>query len=161
LKIGKAAYSHVIVPGSTVWSMKTWDLLVKYSSENLHVFQYGTKPGYLENMTEVKHIIPHSFKKLTTVNIKSELPALMEISSAESENIRITGWVKDGCEYYLLCYLGDGVIRAAANNKPLELSGSKIAIIMKKQNETCFSSKKGKSAAKARLHRELLVSHAD
>ena len=161
LRFGKAAYSHVIVPGSTVWSGKTWDLLVKYSREKLHVYQYGTKPCYLENMEEVEHIDSYPFKDLTAVSIKSELPALLNVASGDAENIRVSGWMKDGCKYYLLCYLGAGFISVKADNEPLELSGSKIAIIMKKQNETCFSLKKGKSAAKARPRRELLVSHVD
>jgi hypothetical protein len=32
LKIGNASYSHVIVPGSTIWSKTTWELLGKYAS---------------------------------------------------------------------------------------------------------------------------------
>jgi hypothetical protein len=31
LRIGNASYSHVIVPGSTIWSKTTWDLLAKYA----------------------------------------------------------------------------------------------------------------------------------
>ena len=133
LRIGKAAYSHVIVPGSTVWSGKTWDLLVKYSREELQVYQYGTKPCYLENETDVEHIDLHPFKELTAVSIKFELSALLKVTSGDAENIRVSGWEKDGCKYYLLCYLGDGVISAEADNDQMELSGSKIAIIMKKQ----------------------------
>ena len=36
LKIGNASYSHVIVPGSTIWSKTTWDLLGKYSESALN-----------------------------------------------------------------------------------------------------------------------------
>lgn len=160
LKIGKAAYSHVIVPGSTVWAGKTWDLLVKYSGEGLHIYEYGTKPCYLENVTEVEHIDLHPFKELTAVSIKDELPALLNIASGDSENIRVSGWVKDDGKYYLLCYLGNGVVSAEADNEPLELSGNKIAIIMAAQTEACFRSKKAQCPGKARPHREL-VSYAD
>ena len=153
LRIGKAAYSHVIVPGSTVWSGKTWDLLVKYSGEKLHVYQYGTSPRYLENMTEVEHIDMHPFKMLTPVNIKTELPALMKVSSGDAENIRVSGWMKDGCKYYLFCYLGDGVISAETNNESLELSGNKITIIMGAQTEVCIRSKKVKCPGRARPSR--------
>ncbi len=155
LRVGRAAYSHIIVPGSTVWAAKTWDLLVKYSREKLHVRQYGTQPCYLENVNGVEHLTLHPFKKLTTANIKYELPALMEVSSGESENIRVTGWLKDGRKFYLLCYLGNGTIGAEADSEPLELSGNKITIVIVKQNEAWFSLKQEQCPAKARPRREL------
>jgi hypothetical protein len=177
LKIGKARYSHVIVPGSTIWSKETWELLRKYAGEvygcgvrnhtkmklpeehasyfanlqprsgqeatkdkkavnsngsfkeGLKVYQHGTKPRYLETSSGIKKISVIPFKELTKEMIKKDLPKLMNIKSSGSADIRITAWSKNKKTFYLLCYLGEGKIKAEADCEIYELSGQAITMI--------------------------------
>jgi hypothetical protein len=156
LKIGNASYSHVIVPGSTIWTRNTWDLLEKYAEsaydcelrnptkmklpeehakavnsncsfkEGLKVYQYGTSPRYLETATDIEENKCVSFSALTEAMIKNDLPKLKDL---KSEDIRITGWIKGGNKFYLLCYLGEGKIKMEIDNKTYELSSQEITTI--------------------------------
>ncbi len=53
----------------------------------------------------------------------------MDVKSTGSTDIRITGWTKNGDKFYLLCYLGKGIIEAEAANKNYALSGQRITVI--------------------------------
>jgi hypothetical protein len=66
---------------------------------------------------------------LTKATIKNDLPKLMDVKSTGSTDIRITGWTKNGDKFYLLCYLGKGIIEAEAANKNYALSGQRITVI--------------------------------
>ena len=129
LKIGNASYSHVIVPGSTIWSKATWDLLGKYSESALKIYQYGNRPQYFETVTDIEEISGSSFEELTEAIIRNGLPKLMDIKSACSEDIRISGWTKNKKIFYLLAHLGDGKIKVEADGKIYELSGQEIGVI--------------------------------
>ena len=161
LRIGNASYSHVIVPGSTIWSKTTWDLLAKYAGsttcacdvrspakmklpleftalacssgsfkESLKIYQHGTRPKYLEASSGVEEISGSSFEELTEAMIRNGLPKLMDIKSACSEDIRISGWTKNKKVFYLLAHLGDGKIKVEADGKIYELSGQEIGVIV-------------------------------
>ncbi|MFA6567260.1 MAG: glycosyl hydrolase [Victivallales bacterium] len=129
LRIGNASYSHVIVPGSTIWRKNTWDLLEKHSQENIHVYQYGTRPRYFETATGIEKNKCVSFNELTKAMIKNDMPKLMDLKSSNSKDVRITGWTKNGKKFHLLCYLGEGSIEEEIDNKKQELSGQKITAI--------------------------------
>ena len=129
LKIGNASYSNIIVPGSTIWTDTTWDLLGKYAGTELNIYQYGTKPRYLETSIGIKKISVPPLKELTKEMIGKDLPKLMNIKSSGSADIRITGWTKNGNKFYLLCYLGEGMIEAEAANNKYELSSQRITVI--------------------------------
>ena len=45
------------------------------------------------------------------------------------EDIRITGWIKGGNKFYLLCYLGEDVVEAEVDNETYMLSGQGITEI--------------------------------
>jgi hypothetical protein len=170
LKIGKSSYSNIIVPGSTIWTDTTWDLLAKYAGsttcdcnvcnhtkmklpeehasyfakatkdtkavnsngsfkEGLKIYRYGTMPKYLETFTGVEEISVPPFKELTKAMIKNNLPELMDLKSSNSEDIRISGWNKNGKKFYLLCYLGEGRIQVEADNNIYELSSQAITMV--------------------------------
>lgn len=129
LKIGNASYSHVIVPGSTVWSKTTWELLNRYAESSLRIYQYGTRPQYFVAGAGVEVKKYSCFNRLTGSVIKNDLPKLMDIKSKEAADIRITGWTRNGHNFNLLCYLGEGITKAIVNNQTYELSGQTITKI--------------------------------
>ncbi|OGV58995.1 MAG: hypothetical protein A2X49_14980 [Lentisphaerae bacterium GWF2_52_8] len=129
LKIGNATYSHIIAPASRIWTKATWDLLLKYSKSNIKVYQHGTRPRFLETASGVEENQDAPFKELTGSMIKNELPRLMDLKSASSVNIRITGWIKNDHKFYLLTYLGENTVEVLAGNGKYELSGQSITAI--------------------------------
>jgi len=128
LRIGKASYSHIIVPGATLWTKATWDLLAKYAKSDVKVYQRGTPPRFLETASGVEENSCAPFDCLTDAMIKKDLPKLMNLKSSDSENIRITGWTKNDHEFYLLTYLGNGTIKTEESNNVYIVSGQKITI---------------------------------
>lgn len=131
LRIGKASYSHIIVPGSTIWSESTWDFLKKHSEADLIIYQYGTRPKYLETSTGIEEITAPTFEELTKEMIKNNLPKLVDLKVSGSADLRITGWTKNGHDFYLSCNLGEKTVEMEFNNRTYELSGQKITAITK------------------------------
>lgn len=129
LKTGNASYSHVIVPGSTIWSKSTWDLLAKYAGSDLRIYRHGTSPRYLETSAGIEKISGTTFEELTGEMVKNDLPKLMNIKSAGSADIRISGWIKNKKTFHLLCHLGEGTVEAETDNKTYELSSQRITVI--------------------------------
>ncbi len=145
LTIGNATYSHIIVPGSSIWSKATWDLLAHYTELKLKIYQFGTRPRFLETPDGIEEFGRAPFNELTETMIKNELPRLQDIQSAGSTDIRITGWIKNGHEFYLLCYLGEGPVEALIDTETYELSSQKILTINRSGNDSvCRINKRGR-----------------
>lgn len=135
LTIGNASYTHIIIPGSTVWKQATWDLLVQEDGRGFKVYQYGTRPKYLEAPADIRETGENSFAELSAGDIKTKLPRLLQLQAADAGNIRVSGWRKDNDRFFLLCQLAEGFQEAVVNSEKLQLSNQNITIMSLNQKE--------------------------
>lgn len=129
LKIGNAAYSDIIIPGSTIWGRSTVEMLEECLAAGLGIHRHGTMPEYMHSSSGVGKKSFAGFKPLTDAMIAETLPKLIELKSAAPADIRVSKWTRDGRKFFLLCSLGSDITEAQIEGKTYKLSSQTITMI--------------------------------
>ncbi len=127
---GNAQYSHIIVPGSTIWDDKTLRKLDSIEKNGkINVYYNATIPVWRQNKNSVDEINLSNIQILSIKDIKTKLPKLAEISCKKRNDIFVSSWLNDGKKFLLLYYPGKDKISVCVNNKQIELSDHSILVI--------------------------------
>ncbi len=129
LRCGRAAYSHVILPGAELWTEAAWEKLAGCRAGGLHVYRFGTRPHSLETAAGLEPLADTAaFPEITLDGLAAKLPRLLELSSPRAADIRASRWRRNGRRTTLLMYLGEGVAKARAGSRVRRLTGGEIVI---------------------------------
>jgi hypothetical protein len=110
IRIGKARYSHLLLPPQTVFAEATWRQLTKWAKKGLTIHTVGEPARWLQTR---KKLIPapkppwpvHADQELGQW-ASAHLPTLLAAPTDRSPDLRVTAWGKGSTTIFLAMNLG-------------------------------------------------------
>lgn len=124
--IGRAAYSHLLIPASTVLHEKTVAMLRSLHEAGVQITIAGEAPARQQTETSLE---PLDLSPITTLPIDqavANLPRLVQLEGADPTDIRCTIWERAGVKTTLLLNISSTAKTATLAGRPIDLPPDQV-----------------------------------
>jgi hypothetical protein len=125
LRMGRATYRHVLVPGTLVLHEQTVAMLQRCEAAEMAVSWTGTPPKWVQGDRGLQ---PAASTDTMPTDVVARLPRLLELTG-DTRDIRCTGWQHDGRTAYLLMNLAAEPACLQLEGEAIELPPGQVRII--------------------------------
>jgi hypothetical protein len=125
ITVGRASYSHVLIPSSTVLHHKTVSMLRQLSESGVRVIFAGRMPRRQQMDDSLEPLEVDFAPTLSPEQAVASLPRLIDIDGGATD-IRCTVWDRPGVRTTLLLNLNGATVAARVNGQPIHLPPDQV-----------------------------------
>lgn len=126
--IGKARYTHILIPSATVLHEKTVRRLRELVKAGIRVTCTGDVPSRVQKAATVEHLELDFVERATIDAAVAGLPRLIDLPG-NATDIRCTAWEKSGTTQRYLMNLRDTPYRAKLGKKSITLKPAEVIVL--------------------------------
>ncbi len=131
ITLGKAVYSHVLIPSCTVLHERSMEMLQQAIARGVIVIQTGQPPTWQQCAKQLQTVQIADAMRLLPVDAIEQLPKSITIEP-DGTDIRCTVWRHDGKQVRLLMSLRTTPALVTVDGEPMNLLPGKIYTLQKK-----------------------------
>ncbi len=127
MTLGRAAYSHVLVPDCTVLAADTIRVLREAAAADIQVVGTGSGPEWVQTDSAVEPAGPRAWESASVFDVVPTLPRLISIApDGIARDLRCTAWERDGIRTRLLMNIGDEDKNMTVDGTPMRLRRGEV-----------------------------------
>lgn len=121
LTLGKARYTHIVVPEATVWARATIDQLAELNNAGVNVSYSGQPARWIDEGDRFSNATPAEQGQGRIEDVVPSLPRLLD-AATRTPGIRCTAWDSGGARTYMLMNISKAPHEAWINDQHLQLA---------------------------------------
>ena len=129
LRLGRAAYSFILIPSCTVLHERTVAKLKALAEAGAALFHVGVAPTYVQTETGIEALDFSWCPEASVSQVADELPRLLTVEGSGCEDVRCTSWSKNGERFSLLINIGKSDWVGTVNGRKTALPVGAIRVV--------------------------------